>query len=170
MRRAGAAEYSKDLLEKEFAKPAKSSAPNVTEHEIHRQAWKDVLWKMMEAPGAGSVSTRPSPYDNGVVCSLRKKVTTLKGQVSGQAVFERLNFQILPTETLESPPAAPGNAETMIHGTTKANASGFAKPLRRIIKASACWSIRGHSNMMHSKSHEMSIRGWRSRRIAFRGR
>lgn len=128
MRRAGAAEYSKDLLEKEFAKPAKSSAPNVTEHEIHRQAWKDVLWKMMEAPGAGSVSTRPSPYDNGVVCSLRKKVTTLKGQASGQAVFERLNFQILPTETLESPPAAPGNAETMIHGTTKANASGFAKP------------------------------------------
>ena len=128
IKRAGAAEYSKDLLEKEFAKPAKFSAPNVTEHELHRQAWKDVLWKMMEAPGAGSVSTRPSPYDNGVICSLRKSVTTLNGQASGQAVFERLNFQILPTETLESPLAAPGNAETTIHGTTKANASGSAMP------------------------------------------
>ena len=128
MRRAGAAEYSKDLLEKEFAKSAKFSALNVTEHEIHRQAWKDVLWKMMEAPGAGFVSTRPSPYDSGVICSLRKRITTLNGQASGQAVFERLNFQILPTETLESPPAAPGNAETTIHGTTKANASGSAMP------------------------------------------
>ncbi|KAL2046892.1 hypothetical protein N7G274_000910 [Stereocaulon virgatum] len=131
MRRAGAAAYPLDLLENEFVERTRSPPPNVTEHESHTQAWKDILWKITEAPGAGIVFTRPSPYDNGEICSvskLSKPVTSPKGGASTGAVFERLNFQILPTDTLEDPPTGPGNTTTTARNITKVNGSGSAKP------------------------------------------
>ena len=131
MRRAGAAAYPLDLLENEFADRMRSPPPNVTEHESHTQAWKDILWKITEAPGAGIVFTRPSPYDNGEICSvskLSKRVTSPKGGASAGAVFERLNFQILPTDTLENPPTGPGNAATTARNVIEVNGSGSAKP------------------------------------------